>query len=128
MAITQTWTAAEEAALREARTKLTRRKNRNTIIGLAGMTVTVVSFVVGQGAGVVFFGAIIAGTLYAAQDQRHLKKLDELAPGTPLNQRTLGIRTSADPPPRSQKKAAIFIGVVIALVLLYVLFMIVTYK
>lgn len=127
MTTAQGWSEEERRVLEEARSKLKKRKTRNTAIGLGGIIVTVVSFVVGQGAGVVFFGAIIAGTLYALQDQRYLAKLDKLQPATPLNQATLGVRTSADPPPPSQKKAAIIVGSMIAIVVIAILVMVVTY-
>ena len=119
------WTALETAVIEEARVKLTRRRTRNAAIAIGGLVATIVSLSVGQGAGLVFFGAMIAGPVYAYQDSRYLRKLDKLTPGTPLNAGTLGVRTSADPPPPSQKRGLMIVGSMLGVVVLAIIVMVV---
>lgn len=102
----RSWTPEELAAIEEARRKLRRSVQVNAGIAIAGVLVTVVTFVAGQAGFILAYGPIIAGPLLAFQAHRRLKKVDLLQPGTPLNAAVLGVRTSIDPPRPSQRKAS----------------------
>lgn len=115
------WSPADEAILDEARAKLDRRATVSAVVGIAGLLATVVSFAATGGAsGVVFFGAIIAGPLLALDARKKRDRLAKLTPGTPLNQGTLGIATSADPAHKNNRTAVIVLGALIVLLLGFV--------
>lgn len=124
----QAWTGPELAILSEARSKLQRQQTTHVLIAIAGAIATGASFLLSHnGGGIVFFGALIAGPLYALQAQRRLQHLDKLAPGMALNARTLGVRTSVDPPRRSQRKAAIVLMSLMGVVVLAMVIMVLKY-
>jgi hypothetical protein len=107
------WSATELRALAEARSRLGRRVRINIAIGLFGVVATIGSFAVLPAGGVLFYGALIAGPLYAIDAHRKLQRVETLRPGTPLNAKVLGIATFLDPPRRDNRVAIAVIGVVI---------------
>jgi hypothetical protein len=121
-----TWSDAERGILEEARSNL-KRKNRNSAIwAIVGSGITIATLAFGAGFVVIAYGPMIFGALNVYQTSKAMKRLDHLSPGTPLNEATLGIRTSADPPKRSQKRAAIVVAsmtaaVVIAIVVMWMM-------
>lgn len=121
MVTTRQWTERERLVLDEARVKLRRKMNRNAVVAIAGALGTIASFaVIGGGGGIIFIGAILFGPIAALSASSNLKRLDTLRPGIALNARVLGVRTSADPPDRANRKVVAVLGAVIVLLLGFV--------
>ena len=110
------WSDAELHSIEEARSRLRSRASVAALIGLLCLAATVLSFALIPSGGMVFFGGILSGPLMGMDARRKLRKLDSIEPGTALDAKILGIRTSIGAPRMSNRIAVAVLATLIALV------------
>lgn len=109
------WSDDELRAIEEARSRLKSRASVAALIGLLCLAATVLSFALIPSGGMVFIGGILSGPLMGMDARRKLRKLDSIEPGTALDAKILGIRTSIGAPRMSNRIAVAVLATLIAL-------------